>query len=94
MGVDLCKPRQGKRKILKTLTMKEMYWNEIKIAPTEDEIANSEPPIDKEVLCYGHGDFLVGYIQPSESNGWICATDETELHHVTHWAILTNPAYD
>lgn len=47
-------------------------------------------PKESEALCYGMGEYLIGYLY--ESNGkYNCESDETMLENVTHWMPLPEP---
>ena len=58
-----------------------------------DDKMNERPIMEhgKEVLCYGHGEFLVGYLYHKYGKA-ICEADDTMLEGVTHWQPLIDPS--
>lgn len=47
-------------------------------------------PEDGEVLCYGHGEYLVGSLYELYGK-YNCEADDTMIENVTHWMPLPEP---
>lgn len=54
------------------------------------KIDESKELPENEVLCYGNGDFLIGFLARGYGS-FYCEDENTILRNVTHYQILVKP---